>query len=1858
MRAMRSRIEELEEARHEKIAIIGLACKLPGGVEDTDGYWALLREKTNAVREIPRSRFDLADIYDVDTDVLGKTNSRWAALLDGVDEFDAGFFGISPREAENLDPQQRIFLECVWRALEDAAIAPGSIADSATGVFVGATTHEYANLHAERIAVDEIDRYSGVGMALNAIAGRVSYVLGLHGPSMCIDAACASSLVAVDRACRSLRDDECTMALAGGVNVIAFRQSLITASRSGMLSSSGRVDAFGLGADGFVRGEGCGVVVLKRLSLARRDGDRILAVIAGSAVNHDGPGSGLTVPNGQAQAALLRSALKNAGVAPSQVGYVEAHGTGTRLGDPIEAEALGAVFGVGERERPLAIGSVKTNIGHLEAAAGIAGLIKVVLALEHGEIPAQLYGDPPSEHVRWKDLPLEVVRERRHWEPIGGRRIAGVSGFGFSGTNAHVIVEEAPAVEVRNQEPRPSHTLEVLVLSAKSAASLAMLAQRYAAHLQLHADQQWGDVCFTAALGRTHFKYRLVVVASSAAEAARLLKSGGDAGSVLQGDAAESQAALDLAQAYISGVDVDWSMRYVGGQGLRRVRLPGYAFERERHWLTGTRQRRSGADGEPTGHALLGVRLRLAGEGLRYEWQARAAGDLAWLDEHRVGQGLSTRAILPATAYIEMLLAVGDRLPGAGNVRVDELSLIAPLDLVEKDSAWPVVQVVVEAAESNKTQRSRVRVYSSEQAGSAWRLHGEGYVSRVETVLPLSAFDADAMRKRCTEAIDAATFYALVQARGAHFGPRFQGVRRVWRGKDEAFGEVLIEASNASFGNRLHPASLDACLQIAAALLPDIAAVESAETWLPAKIDGFQYNDASVLPQNTNCFVHARKLASSTADTVQISFNLSLPNKAEPLATIGRVNFRRQKESESMGRPASWIFESRWVPALSRSPQREELSPGNWLIVGDSQGLAAQVAEAVSATGGRSFFVEAGSEYRKVDSERFAVKTDDRGHYAKAFESMRVDGLLAMTGTLRIVYLCSIDAEELRKTISEALLQSQCLDYGACLALVQAVIGQGLDVALHVVTTSASDIKHAEVTDVSSAAGAALASLCRTLLQEHPELGAKYIFLAETPSHNDRDLLFDLLSNRSEPEMMLLGGIAYVPHWAARKAVGDNEGRPAIELSAGATGLIEDLTYAEIKRAMPGDDEVEIEVLATGLNFRDVMKTLKMLDDDGLSLGGECSGVVVRAGKDAPFVVGDEVMAFTAGAFRSYVTVRASNVILKSAALSFAEAASLPIAYMTAVLGLDRLARIRPGESILIHAAAGGLGQAAVQVAKARGARIYATAGSETKREYLRAQGIEFVADSRTVGFASQVLDATGGRGVDVVLNSLAGEFIEESFRALASNGRFLETGKRGVLLPDEAARLYPGVRYFCFDLGEEAERDQGLVPALLRELMTQIESGVLPPLAVESVTFREAAQVFRRMAQARHIGKLAVTHEGRWRLWKKPGTYMVTGGLGALGLGAVDWLFKHGARSFLLLSRQRHPESDLVLSTYRKAQATIQVVYGDCADRDTVQTAIKEISPEFPLRGVIHCAGVLHDGLIPDQDWQLFREVTAPKLDGAWNLHQATEGLPLECFVLFSSASATIGSPGQANYAAANAAMDTVAHLRRTNGLPALTINWGPWMEGMAVRVKSTAVTEGLGSIDLTTGFAIVEQLLQSGTIQATVLSLKGKNSAATASILANSGMSSLVLRKESESSHVNDQGLLAKLTAEPEMRRRSILIDHVRNALQDISGIHESGRLGADTAFFDLGFDSLMAVELRNYLMKSLGRTLPATIALDYPTIESIAEYLSALVSQAGPSSSKSESQPDFVDEDVSGLSETQAEALLLREMGWQGR
>ncbi|MCC6191427.1 MAG: type I polyketide synthase [Anaerolineales bacterium] len=540
---LKARLAVAERRQREPIAIVGIGCRFPGRAHSPQDFWNLLATGANAVTRIPANRWDAEAYYDPNPEAPGKAYTTYGAFLEGIDEFDAQFFSIAPIEAASMDPQQRLLLEVSWEALEHGGLAGASLRGSRTGIFTGICNSDYLLYTLGSRDPQRVDAFAGTGSANSIAAGRLSYFYDFHGPNFPIDTACSSSLAALHLAVQSLRNRECDMALAAGVSAMLAPEPYVYFAKTRALSAGPKSYTFDARADGYVRGEGCGVLVLKRLIDAEAAGDRVLAVIRGTAMNHDGRTGGLTAPNGPAQQDVIRAALANAGVVPDEVTYVETHGTGTPLGDPIEVQALGAAYRAAApaKKRKLYIGAVKTNIGHLEGAAGIAGAIKAALMLHHRELVPHLHFEQPSPHIPWADLPVEVVTARRPW-PAGQPLLAGISAFGFSGTNVHVIMEAAsePAAGGRESgaptrqasawlgeaaRPQVGRRTHVLPMSARTVTGLKRLAGRYAAHLRQPAAPPLGDICHTAAIGRAHFPHRLAVVGADAIEIAERLQA-------------------------------------------------------------------------------------------------------------------------------------------------------------------------------------------------------------------------------------------------------------------------------------------------------------------------------------------------------------------------------------------------------------------------------------------------------------------------------------------------------------------------------------------------------------------------------------------------------------------------------------------------------------------------------------------------------------------------------------------------------------------------------------------------------------------------------------------------------------------------------------------------------------------------------------------------------------------------------------------------------------------------------------------------------------------------------------------------------------------------------------------------------------------------------------------------------------------------------------------------------------------------------------------------------------------------------------------------------------------------------------
>ncbi|MFB1483788.1 SDR family NAD(P)-dependent oxidoreductase [Corallococcus sp. RDP092CA] len=2177
---LQGRLDAAERARTEPIAIIGMGCRFPGGADTPERFWRLLHEGVDAVGEIPPDRWDVDAYYDPNPEAPGKIYTRQGAFVPEPGLFDAAFFGLSPREANSLDPQQRLLLEVTWEALEDAGYAPQQLARSRTGVFIGIGQNDYTHLQLLAGDPTRISAYAGTGNGFCFASGRLSHVLGLQGPNMAVDTACSSSLVAVHLASQSLRTGECELAIVGGVQRILAPEITVFLSRTRALAPDGRCKTFDAAADGYGRGEGCGIVVLKRLSRALEAGDRILGVIRGSAVNHDGPSSGFTVPNGEAQQALIREALRSAGVQPSQVSYVEAHGTGTSLGDPIEVRALAAALGEGRSlDQPLLIGSVKTNIGHLEAAAGVAGLIKVVLGLQHQLIPPHLHLKQPTPHLPWNELPIRVPTTPTHFPVNGERRVAGVSSFGISGTNAHLVLEEPP--EQAAPPPGPERPLHLLTLSARSGPALDALVARYASHLEHAPQAELGDLCFTANAGRAHFRHRLSVVVGASSELrsrlselargesapgslrthapetgaprvaflftgqgsqspgmgrelyetqpvfrrtlehcqevlrseleppllevlypangvpspidetasaqpalfaleyalatlwrswgveptevaghsvgeyvaacvagvfsledglrlvarrGRLMQAlprdgamaavftdeatvaeavrpharelaiaavNGTRDVVLSGRRetlqqvlveldrrgvrsqplntshafhsplmepmlaafeqaaaqvafsppritlisnltglpatkhqlgrdywvqhvrapvrfAESVAALrerecelflelgpkpvlselgrqlapgarcawlpslskgkhdwqvtlqSLQVLYGRGVPVDWA-GFDSGYARRRVALPTYPFQRERFWVESPASTRPGAStakrSREAAHPLLGRRVPSALRQLLFE--SRVGPETpGYLADHRV---LGT-PVFPGAGYVELALAAGASWLGTTHLELEEVSFQKALHLDRE-----VALQLILTPESGATASFQVHSARADAADDAptWTLHASGRLRALHAAAPVSV-DVASWEAGVETPLDVDRYYQTCREQGLDYGPGFQALERLARNDVEAVGRLRLPEVLAldAAPYLLHPVLLDACLQVLGAPMAD-RGVHG--TYLPAGIGRLRFHGRP--GSQLVCKARVGRTEEASPARLVADLHLVAPD-GTPIADIERLSIVRVEHdalTPQREETERWLHEVRWQEKPSEARIPAPSAPGRWLLLGGgATGLELQ--RRLEARGESCVQVEPGNAEEPSGPARDRIDPSRPEDLSRLLAELTAPGRPPLRG---VAYLWPVDAggpeasaPHPPRTGAEGLLH-----------LVQALVsGTRAPPRLWVVTRGAQPVS--QPPGALHPHQATLWGLGRAVATEHPELKCTCVDLEPDTGgareETARALFEALWSPDEEDQLALRGGRRYVARLVRHRSDDASEpttlGGGPVQLRIPRTGALEALRLEPLPRRAPGPGEVELTVRATGLNFRDVLQALGMvtprsaegrpLTAGELHFGFECSGTVARVGEGVPDLQpGDEVLAAQAiGSLGSFVTVNAAFVARKPAALSLIDAATLPIAFLTAHHGLHGLARLRAGETVLIHAAAGGVGMAAVQLALRAGARVFATA-SPGKWEALRALGVEHLMSSRTLDFREQVMALTGGRGVDVVLNSLNGEFLSASFALCARGGRFIEIGKLGILDTSEAHQLRPDVRYLPFDLGQVAQQEPARITAMLRELMADFEAGTLQPLPARVFPLREAEGAFRHMAQARHVGKVVIAQPADPRASEAPGptrgigpegTYLITGGRGALGLEVARWLVRQGARHLVLASRSEpsDPTREWVARLARDG-VTVRLERMDVAVRSEVDRALESIRASLPpLRGVLHAAGVLSDGVLGQQDAERLGRVLAPKVAGGWNLHQATLGERLDFFVCFSSAAALLGSPGQGLYAAANAFLDALAWSRRAQGLPALSINWGPWAQvGMAAGVADSQQerwrSHGLGTIPPEQGLAVLERLLKQGTPQVAVLPMDWARFAQAVPHRARAPFLE-PLTRGSRPAEAPRPRLLEQLSQTPSHERRSLLMTYVRVQVARVLGLGERTVIEPRQRLFDLGLDSLTAVELKNTLEGDAGQHLGATLLFDHPTVEALTEHLSGLLGlKPEPAPRQSASAHEELDAFLDGLEDLSEQEISQR-------
>jgi len=1469
--------------------------------------------------------------------------------------------------------------------------------------------------------------------------------------------------------------------------------------KAGMLSPDGYCKTFDDSANGYVRSEGIASIILKPLNQALQDGDHIYGVIKSCRINHNGPASGITVPNGVAQAALIEHALQAANVKPEEVDYIEAHGTGTPLGDPIEISAIEKVFKEHRNGNPLLIGSVKSNIGHSEATAGMAGLIKVLLGLKHEAIPASIHFKKPNSKMDLTAISALVPTIYTPWpQQTLKKRIAGVSSFGATGINAHVIVEESPSLTF--EEILPVAEQHLLITSAKTEKALHDQIECMINYLQQTQDPIT-RICYTSQRGRAHYLYQCAVVGQTIEELITKLQ-----GKLF---ASEQETA---------------TYQYPKNVKLRKVQLPTYSFQRNRYWPSIlTQARHLQATGKEL-HPLLGVRLPEIAEELAITFEqiihpSQQVREL--LNDHKI----FTQILFPGTGYIELMLAAIRHMEKTEHkITLHHIMIQRPL-LLDKDQSVTLQSKII----LDKQQRHIALYAKSATSGdNKWYLHAEGDADIDDQLaLPSShQLSLEDLKLGCQQSIDPKEFYEQLALQGLHYGPSFQTLREVYKGDNEFVAKVVL-TNTADNRYQMHPALLDGALQALACLLTTDSPQKDI-VYLPTSFEKISFYQ-SVLAES---YVHAKLITKTDA---AIKANLTFFNETgEILCEIAGFEAKAltQHVFEKIVSPQdtinAWCYKPLWQ--LYEMPNTDNNTAKN-LVTYDA---------------------------RHQPDNKFGTK-----------------GL-------------------------EQLLE-----------FLQAIIRQEEPTHLIIITEQAYSVKNDGITLTQSLFN----GFIKTAILEYPTLFIRQLDV--TKNQDIEPLLVQLEKDNSRETIF-----AYRhQQWYVQRIVEADKANhqqnllsiPSYDyqLIKNADGVLSSLSLIEKSHLLPQNDEIVIEPRAVGLNFRDVLNAMNLYPGDAGPLGSDCAGIVKAVGKNiSEYQVGDEVLGLFTDGLSSHARTSKYLVAMKPHHLSFEQAATIPTVFITAYLALVKLAKLQAGETVLIHAASGGVGLAAVQIAKHYKANIIATAGSPVKCDYLHEMGVEQVLDSRSTSYHTDIARLTNGKGVDVVLNSLTGPgFIEASINSLAQKGRFIEIGKRDIWSEQQVHDQRPDVTYFILALDQLAQDHPEEVQVLFQEVMELFAAKALSPIPHTVFPLAKAIDAFKYLQQAKQIGKVVINLPSPQLIFSSQDSYLITGGLGGIGLSVMSYLSEHGAKRIILVSRnQPNAASKAFIEKIQAQGVTVIIKSADVSDKLQVKQLIKEAHcKEFPLKGIFHAAGVIDDAPIDKQTPELLKKVFAAKAQGAWYLHEVTQllNIKLDYFVLFSSFASLMGSPGQSNYSSANSFLDGLAQYRQQHHLPGLSINWGSWGEvGMAMNLVGEHQRRGIIPLKTKEGLNALDYALHQTTVELGIIHINWQK-AGEQMLQSPSWLDNLLDQKQ-------ESTLIKQLKETPVHEQEALIKLAISNEIRKVLGLTNQQIINDQQGFFEMGMDSLMALELKNRLQAMLNLPLSNTLIFEYSTIAKITEHL----------------------------------------------
>jgi polyketide synthase 12/epothilone polyketide synthase D len=1292
------------------------------------------------------------------------------------------------------------------------------------------------------------------------------------------------------------------------------------------------------------------------------------------------------------------------------------------------------------------------------------------------------------------------------------------------------------------------------------------------------------------------------------------------------------------------GLTVDWAALSPKG---KLVQLPRYPWQRVSCWAESpvTAQQRKGSSslsvisaGGPT-HPLLGTRLGLS----RPVWdQTLSLATHEYVRDHRV-QG---EVVFPGAGYIEMAFcALAPDLEKEDCI-VESLELSRALFLPES-GAEVRVQFVQTEADGFEVHSRRGE---GDGASEAWVKHCAGKARR-EAKRPASVGPLPELLQRLNRQVPTDYSYSLFKDVGLAYGPCFQGITELRSGRGESLAKIEVPAGISTDGYLFHPALLDTCLHslFGALSLNGEDADRRGSAYLPVSVGRLRLLRA---PRGT-LWAHARitrRAAHSFTADIRVY-------DVDGLPVVQVQDLRCQAiETAAEGleaRLSNGLFEYRWKRAPLEVPAEDAAKKKTVLVLADAEGAA--LVSALRMRGHTCIHARTGPAFRKVDESSFELDPTSAQDVARLFEAPELNA-----ATLdAVVHAFALSSPLGSKLDLATLLAEQKRGYGSALSVVQQLVRRAPAAPRLWLATSGCEVVTTDDAELR-VAQTALLGLHRVLGNEHPALRGTTVDLSTHPTTGELDaLVTEIVTDSGEDELALRGadrfvrriGRATVAPLAPQERAAD--GQP-YSLELGTMGQLDTLTFRPCSPNRLGPNDVEIRVKASALNFKDVLKATGLFPQDLMeenlwshdTLGMECAGIVERVGSEVKELVpGQRVLAFAPRSFRSHAVTVSDLVAPMPPSLSFEEASSVPIVFLTVYYGLIHLARLGEGERVLIHAAAGGVGQVAIQMAQSVGAEVFATAGSEEKRAMLRGMGIRHVFDSRSPHFADQIREATGGEGVDVVLNSLPGNVIEKSLSLLRDYGRFVEIGKMDIHR-NMRLGLRPfnnNLSYFAVDIDRMLAQKPKLCGKLTREFTSLLADGKLRPVRHTAYPASAIVEAFREMATSKHVGKVVVSFArdpvlvstGRARIVFDPNaSYLITGGLGGFGSSLAEWMVERGARHLCLIGR-RGAESEgaqRIVEGLRAKGAEVRVMKADTASAADIRRVVAELAGGPPLKGVFHAAGLLDDALLVQQDFSRYEKVAAPKVSGTWNLHEATAHLQLDYFVLFSSIATTVGNQGSGNYAAANAFMDGLAHFRRQRGQKALSVNWGVIADvGMAADedfYRRSLEANGLRALFSKHGLEVMEVLLEQGTAQATVstidwntwLRFNPAGGTTRYSEVATKGTAAGAARAQS----AQEQELRAAILAAPEDQRKEIARQHIRTAFAKLFGFAPE-KLDPNKPLTALGMDSLMAVEAKAALDK-IGLAMPVAALLRDATVAKLSD---AVLESFGHSEAKAPSE-----------------------------